>query len=186
MIGLVPPASGCHGFYAARTPVNLLHRRFHQHFGTAILDNVPSFLPHHARTFTRILKLMNQSLDYRLSRLRRFGFNRIPDQGEQREIFDPLGSPFRFNLVTGHTPYLLGISLKENLKQSLAETIDYPRLKVVLRLDLDGLCLDVTQSTSHRFEDTKTKQRIHRLERILEELATIINSRGAGSSDEID
>ena len=73
---------------------------------TGSLDDFAGALPHHARTFARILKLVDEGLDYLSLFLILWREKGIFQGRVEREVFDSLGGPFRLDLFAAHSPDL--------------------------------------------------------------------------------
>src|SRR5208337_5600533 len=141
--------------------------------------------PHLAGTKPRILKLVDQSLDHlALARLK------PPEQSvhhrrDKAQALDPLGCPVGRDLAGGHAPQLLRVRLEEDLEQFPAEPIDDPGLEGSLRPDRAQSRLEVTEQDPGGTPGTELPERVHRLERIIEEFAVVVDPAQPRASDEL-
>ena len=146
------------------------------------LDELVAPLPHHARTVAGILELLDEARDLGLVAL--WG-ERVPDRGAQVEVLDPLGGPVGLDLVGRHAPHLLRVGLEEGAVEAPPEAGgDEPfEGRLVLRRPDPSPC--VGQDAEHRLDDTEVAKRVEGAQRVVVELAVVVDAAHAGAHEEV-
>src|SRR5690349_14422872 len=94
-----------------------------------------------------------------------------------RQAFDPLCSPFRADLVTGHAPHLLRVRFEEGQIQFPPESINQKLLERLLWLLLVHYAGAVADSNLYGSHEAEFLQGIGaQFDRIIEELSEEVNS----------
>ena len=137
----------------------------HPHLAPLVLDLLGHHLPHLAGAETRVLEFLDQGRGVVRAR------ERVPDRLEQRQVLDPLRRPVRPNLGAGHAPDLLRVGLEEMAEQAIAEAVHHPVFEGLFLLVGEYLPLQVGAHDPEGLDRPQIGERVHRLERIVEELA---------------
>ena len=147
-------------------------------------DPVAHRFPHLAGTEPRILKLVDQGLDHlALARLEP-PEQAVHDRRDQAQALDPLRRPVGRDLAGRHAPDLLGVGLEEDLEEHAAEPIDDPVLEASLGPDRLQSGLEVAEQDPGRTPRTELPERVDRLERVVEELAVVVDPAQPRAGDE--
>ena len=131
-------------------------------------------LPHHSRPVARIAELVDQGGDHFL--VARRPQQCISHRPYQVQVLDALSCPVGADLAARHAPHLLGVGLEEDLVEPPAEAVGHPLLEVAFLAVWREARAEVAQTHSHRFQGTQAEEGVHRLQRIVEELAPIVDA----------
>src|SRR5438132_2225896 len=161
-------------------PIDLDHWAVQLNQPVSLLDLLPDSSPHHPWSQSRILELIDQSLDGVLRFDEHVGQGRL-----QGQILDSLRSQFSLQLGARNTTDFLSIGFEECLKKPLPESIRHPLLEGVLLAVRKHSPPEVAQNDPGAFPEPEAHQRIERLEGIIKELMVIIHPGQTGSAEEI-
>ena len=140
-------------------------------------------LPHHAGAVLGVLELLNEGGDLRLAAL---GQDGVHHRLAQVEVLDPLGRPVGRHVGHRHAPHLLGVGLEEGAVEAPAEAGHQPVLVVGLVLGRAG-CGPTGRRSRTGWPPTGPGclQGVHGLERVVVELALVVDPAHAGPQHEV-
>ena len=108
------------------------------------------------------------------------GAERVDDRVAEREVLDPLRGPVGLDLGGRHAPHLLGVGLEEDAVEAPAEAGDDPALEVVWSFGGRHPRPDVgRRRTGAPRRRPRLRERVHALERVVEELASVVDAAHA-------
>jgi hypothetical protein len=84
-----------------------------------------------------------------------------------------------------HAPDLLGVALEEDLEEPAPEAVRDPLLEGALLAVGEQLGPQPARSDAQRLQRTEAEQRVHRLERVVEEAAAVIDPREPRADQEL-
>ncbi len=79
--------------------------------------------------------------------------------------------------AAAHAPDLLGIGLEEDAEETGAELVRHPFLEIAGVRDGEEAALEIGEHARHGLEDAELHQRVAGLERVVEQLAAVIDAR---------
>jgi len=132
-------------------------------------------VPHHARTESRILELVDEGFDVTAAGC--FWQQHVQHRADERQAFDSLRSPLGADLGTGNPPDLLGVRLEEDGVQAPAEPVRHPVLEGDLRRNRPQSDPQVTEKHEERVDRSQSSEGIHWLQRISEEFPAVVDAR---------
>src|SRR6185312_10047519 len=103
----------------------------------------------------------------------------------ERQTLYALRCPFSTNLAARDSPDLFRVGLEEELVQSASESIAHPLLERILHGIRVQSGVDVTRHDSYRIHDAESAEGIACLQRIVEVLAAVVDSRQSRDIDEL-
>ena len=148
-------------------------------------DPVAGHFPHLAGPEPRILELIDQGLDDLASARSETAEQSRRDGAHQVQVLDPLGRPVGRDGAGRHPPDLLGVRLEEDLEELAAEAVDDPILDAPLGLDRGQPGLEVARHDPERAQEAQLPERIDGLERIMEELAVVVDPAEPRPSEQL-
>ena len=153
----------------------------------ALADLVAGGFPHLAGAEPGVLEAVDQRLDDLALPLRLAGAPKRPldDRLDQAQPLDPLRGPVGRDGVGGHPPDLLGVGLEEDLEEDAAEAVDDPVLEAPLGPDRPQPRLDVARQDAGRAHRAELPEGVGRLERVVEELAVVVDAAQPRPGDEL-
>jgi hypothetical protein len=183
MLAHVAPVPGFYCRDAPFFPSDALHRSVHNHLRSALLQHFLHFGPHHSGAAPRIMELSNQGLD----RFFRFAaqFKRVPDQRRKGKSANALRCPIGADGRARNSPHLLGVAFEKHLEQAGAEAVGNPCRQIVFRLLRKQAGLQETDPASGYFNRSQAAQDIHRIQRIAEKLAAVVDPRQPRAFQEV-
>ena len=146
------------------------------------LHLVGAHLPHHAGAVLGVLELLDERGDVRLAAL---GQDGVDDRLAQVEVLDPLGRPVGRHVRHRHAPDLLGVGLEEGAVEAPAEAGHQPVLVVGLVLGRADAGPDVGEPAQDGLPQPEVAERVERLQRVVEELALVVDAAHAGPEHEV-
>ena len=139
-------------------------------------------LPHHAGAVLGVLELLNERRDVRLVAL---GEDGVHDRLAQVEVLDPLGRPVGRHVGHGHAPDLLRVGLEEDAVEAPPEAGHEPVLVVGLVLGGPDARPQVGEPAQDRLPQPQVAQGVEGLERVVVELALVVDPAHAGPEHEV-
>ena len=139
-------------------------------------------LPHHAGAVLGVLELLNERRDVRLVAL---GEDGVHHRLAQVEVLDPLGRPVGRHVGHGHAPDLLGVGLEEDAVETPPEAGHEPVLVVGLVLGGADARPQVGEPAQDRLPQPQVAQGVEGLERVVVELALVVDPAHAGPEHEV-
>ena len=139
-------------------------------------------LPHHAGAVLGVLELLDERRDVRLVAL---GQDGVDHRLAQVEVLDPLGRPVGRHVGHRHAPDLLGVGLEEGAVEAPAEAGHQPVLVVGLVLRRADAGPEVGEAAQDGLPQPQVAQGVERLERVVVELALVVDAAHAGPEHEV-
>ena len=118
-------------------------------------------------------------------RAEELGAQRLPHRGPQRHALDPLCAPVGRDLRCRDAPHLLVVGLEEVVVEAPAVVGDHVALERVLVLRGPHLGPQVREPAEDRFERAEVLERVHRLDRVVVQLAAVVDAAHARSAQEL-
>src|SRR5262249_8544124 len=103
----------------------------------------------------------------------------------QRQVLDALCRPVHGDLGARNAPDLLGVGLEEDLVQPVPKAVRHPLLEAGLFGRRPETGFGVTQADQQGFERSEAGERIQRLQRVIEEMAAIMDARQPRSAEKV-
>ena len=142
-----------------------------------MVNKFSHFFPHHTRTESWILKLIDEGLDDPVFLVFLFSKESLFERSEKRQSLDPLSSPVGTDFTTWNTPDLLRIGLEKNIVETLSESIAHPLLECSRGPFRKKMAIDVAQEDQNTIPNTESKKGVHRAQWIVKKLVVVIDSR---------
>ena len=127
----------------------------------------------------------NSSMSVVISVWPRLGRMALMHRLAQVEVLHPLGRPVGRHLGDRHAPHLLGVGLEEGAVEPPAEAGDQPVLVVRLVLGRPDAGPHVGEAAQDGLPQPQVPQRVDRLERVVVELALVVDPAHAGPQHEV-
>ncbi len=167
--------------------LDLDDRRVERDRAAAVLDQLGALLPHLARPVLGVVELLDEAGDLLalVAAADHLGPDRLPHRGEEGHALDALCAPVGRDLRRGDAPDLLVVGLEEVVVEAPAVVGDDVALERVLVLRRTDLRPHVREAAEHRLDRTEVLQRVQRLDRVVVELAAVVDVAHPRAAQEV-
>ncbi len=174
-----------------RSPVGVLDfrdGRLELDLRAALGDELGGLLPHLAGSVLGIVELLDEAGDLlalAAARLHPLRGERVDHRAPDRQVLDALRAPVGLDLGARHAPDLLALRLEEVLVEPPAEPRGDETLQrglVLRRLDPHP---EVRGHAAHGFDRSEVRQSVLRVDRVVVELAAVVDAAHAGTAQEL-